>query len=155
VKENDMHAIAARWGAAVRFGVVPLVLLGASGCGHKEQPQVVGNPPGGSGKGFTFNCGDKTVTVDVPVPPTTTPATPEAAYVCEDDVVTWAPAANVQTFEVEFKKDYPFVGNKKKFHKGDPPSPKTKKQKPGLTVYEYKLTVNGQPYDPQIVGGGN
>jgi hypothetical protein len=128
----------------MRLGVVLLVLLGASGC--NKEPKVVTNPP--------VDCGDKTVTVDVPVSPNS-PATPEAVYVCEDNVVTWSPTANVQTFEVEFKKDYPFVGNKKKFHKGDPPSPKTKKQKPGLTVYEYKLTVNGQAYDPQVVGGGN
>ena len=138
-----MHAIAARCGAAVWFGAVLLVMWGVSGCGKKEV------------KGPAVQCGNKTVTVGVPVPPATTPATPEAVYVCEDDVVTWAPAGNVETFEVEFKKDYPFVGNAKKFHKGDPPSPKTKKQKPGLTVYEYKLTVNGQPYDPQVVGGGN
>ena len=147
-----MHAIAACWGAAVRFGVVLLVLLGASGCGNKEESQEEGKKPKVTGKGFSFECGNKKVKVDVPPQK---PATPEAVYVCEGDTVTWDPAAAVQTFEVEFKKDYPFVGNKKKFHKGDPPSPKTKKQKPGLTVYEYKLTVNGQPYDPQVVGGGN
>lgn len=146
-----MHGIAARWGAAARVGAVLLVILGASGCGNKEEeeerkPKVVAKGP--------LDCGDKTVTVDVPVPPNG-PATPEAVYVCEGDIVTWDPTANVQTFEVEFKKDYPFAGTPKKFHKGDGKSPKTKHQKKGLTVYEYKLTVNGQVYDPQVVGGGN
>jgi plastocyanin len=143
VKEKDMHAaIVARWGATVPFGVVLLVLLGASGCGNKEE------------KGFTAHCGNKSVKVDIGVPPHK-PATPEAVYVCEGDIVTWDPAGAVETFEVEFKKEYPFTGNTKKFHKGDPKSPKTKHQEPGLTVYEYKITVNGVPYDPQVVGGGN
>jgi len=148
VKENDMHAIASRCGAAVRFGAVLLVLLGASGCNKEGQGKK-------SKVAFSFDCGPKTVTIDVPIPPATSPATPDTVYVCEDDVVTWAPTANVQSFEVEFKKEYPFVGNKKKFHKGDPPSPKAKKQNPGLTFYPYKITVNDQAYDPQVVGGGN
>jgi hypothetical protein len=149
VKENDMHAIAARWGAAVRFGAVLLVLLvlGASGCRNKEEQEERKKPR----VAFTFDCGPKTVTVDV----APNFATPDPVYVCKDDVVTWEPTAAVQTFEVEFKKDYPFEGPPKKFHKGDPPSPKTKKQNPGLTYYPYKITVNGQSLDPQVVGGGN
>jgi hypothetical protein len=145
-----MKNVAAHYCAASWCGLVLVVVLGASSC--NKEPEEGGKKPKVA---FGFQCGDKTVTVDVPVPPATTPATPEAVYVCEDDVVTWAPTANVQTFEVEFKKEYPFSGNKKKFDKRDPKSPKTKHQNPGLTVYEYKLTVNGQVYDPQVVGGGN
>lgn len=145
-----MKNVAARYCAASWCGLVLVVVLGASSC--NKEPEEGGKKPK---LAFAFQCGDKTVTVDVPVPPKTSPATPEAVYVCEGDDITWAPTANVQTFEVDFKKDYPFSGSKKKFDKGNPKSPKTKHQDPGLTVYEYKLTVNGQPYDPQVVGGGN
>lgn len=146
-----MKKSAAGCRAASWFGLVLVLLLGAMGC-SKEEPQEGGNKPGVTGKGFSFNCGDKTVKVKTGDP--TQFATPEAVYVCEKDIVTWDPADDVQTFEVEFKKDYPFEGNAKKFHKGDGKSPQTKHQKPGLTVYEYKITVNGQSYDPQVVGGG-
>jgi len=137
-----MHAIAARRGAAIWFGVV-LALLEASGCNEKQREKKVV---------FTFDCGDKTVTVDV----APNFVTPDPVYVCEGDSVTWEPAdeVGVKTFEVEFKNDFPFNGPAKKFHKDDRKSPKAKKQKPGLTYYPYKITVNGHPYDPQVVGGG-
>jgi hypothetical protein len=136
-----MLAIPMRWSAStVCVGLALFLLSGASGC--KEQPQ-------GAGKKATLNCGDQTVTVDPK-----NGATPEAVYVCEGDSVSWEPTQDVQTFAVEFKKDYPFSGNKKKFDKGDRKSPKTKAQQ-NLKVYEYKITVNGQDFDPQVVGGGN
>jgi hypothetical protein len=146
VKENDMHAIAARKGAALRFAVVLLVLLGATGCNKEKQGEKMKVV-------FSFDCGDKTVTVDV----APNFVSPDPVYVCEGDVVTWEPAddVRVKTFEVEFKNDFPFDGPAKKFHKDDRKSEKTKKQKPGLTYYPYKITVNGQVYDPQVVGGGN
>ena len=146
-----MKNLAARYCAASWFGLVLMLMLGASSC-NKEEPQEGGKQPNVAGKGFSFNCGNKPVKVKTGDP--TQFATPEAVYVCEGDIVTWDPADDVQTFEVEFKKEYPFEGTPKKFHKGDGKSPKTKHQNPGLTVYEYKITVNGQSYDPQVVGGG-
>ena len=141
-----MKNVAARYCAASWCGLVLVVVLGASSC--NKEPEEGGKKPRVA---FTFDCGPKTVTVDV----APNFATPDPVYVCEGDIVTWEPTAAVQTFEVEFKKDYPFEGNPKKFHKGDPASPKTKKQKPGLTYYPYRITVNGQSLDPQVVGGGN
>jgi plastocyanin len=133
-----MHSISVRCGSASRLAFALLLILGVSGCA--KQPKVTGK---------TLSCGDKPVTVDP-----TNGATPEAVYVCEGDTVTWNPTADVVTFVVEFKSDYPFEGPKKNFDKGDRKSPKTKPQKE-LKVYEYKLTVNGHSFgDPQVVGGG-
>ena len=143
-----MKNVAARYCAASWFGIVLVLMLGTSSCKEEEgekRPRVTGKGP--------LDCGDKTVTVQAGSDPTKF-ATPEAVYVCEGDVVTWEPASDVQTFDVDFKKDYPFEGNKKKFNKGDRKSPKLKPQKKGLTVYPYTITVNGVPYDPQVVGGG-
>lgn len=133
-----MRFISVRCGAASRLALVFFLALGASGC--PKQPGVVGK---------TLTCGDKPVSVDP-----TAGATPEAVYVCDGDTVTWNPTANVVTFVVEFKNDYPFEGPKKNFDKNDRKSPKTKPQGE-LKVYEYKLIVNGHSFgDPQVVGGG-
>jgi hypothetical protein len=132
-----MHSISVWCGAASRLALVLLLIFGASGCA--KQPKV-GKLPA---------CGNKTVNVDPSYG-----ADPEAVYVCEGDTVMWNPTANVGTFLVEFKNDFPFEGLKKKFDKGDPKSQKAKPQ-PNLKVYEYKITVNGQSFgDPQVVGGG-
>lgn len=132
-----MDYIPGRCGAVTRLAFVLLLIFGVSGC--PKQP-TVGKLPA---------CGDKPVSVDPSYG-----ADPEAVYVCQGDTVTWNPTANVVTFVVEFKNDYPFEGPKKKFEKGDPKSPKTKPQ-PILKVYEYKITVNGKSFgDPQVVGGG-
>jgi hypothetical protein len=143
-----MKNVAARYCAASWFGLVLVLMLGANSC--KEEP----NRPGVTGGSGLPQCGPKKVIVDTGVPPKTF-VDQEAVYVCEGDIVTWEPASDaVQSFEVEFKDDYPFNGAKKKFHKGDGKSPATKPQ-PVLKVYPYKITVNGQPYgDPQVVGGG-
>ena len=134
-----MHSISVWCGPARRLALVLPLLLVASGCA--KQPSV-GKVPA---------CGNKPVNVD---PSNAYGADPEAVYVCEGDIVTWTPTANVGTFVVEFKNDYPFEGPKKNFTKGDAKSPKTKPQ-PVLKVYEYKLTIDGKSFgDPQVVGGG-
>jgi plastocyanin len=123
--------------------LLPLIFA-ASGCNEQRVA-----------KKTMLSCGSQPVNVGVNV--VVDPnygATPEAVYVCEGDTVTWNPAANVDTFVVEFKKDYPFEGNKKNFHKGDSQSPKTKPQKE-LKVYPYTIVVNGHTFDPQVIGGGN
>jgi plastocyanin len=132
-----MHSISAWCGAPRWVTLVLFLILGASGCAKQSK---VGNVPA---------CGDKTVKIDPSYG-----ADPDAVYVCEGDTVTWNPTANVGTFVVEFKNDYPFDGLKKKFDKGESKSPKTKPQ-PNLKVYEYKLMVDGKSFgDPQVVGGG-
>jgi plastocyanin len=136
VKEIEMHTIAVRCTAATLFGLVVLALLVANGCGQRVAST--------EGKPY---CGDKTVKADAGKG-----ADPEAVYVCEGDTVTWDP--NGTTFIVEFKKDSPFGDDGKKFDNGNRKSKKTKKHN-ALKVYEYKIIVNNQTFDPQVVGGGN
>ena len=132
-----MHSISVWWRAAGRVGLVFLLVFGVSGCPRKPTPSE-GRP----------YCGDKNVTVN-----TSTGANPVAVYVCGGDTVTWNPTAD-EDFLIEFKNDYPFEGNKKNFDKKDRKSPKAKPHNQ-LKVYEYKVTVSGQTFDPQVVGGGN
>ncbi len=131
-----MFSIPMRCCAASRFAVVLLLMLGASGCA--KQPKVA----------KPLTCGDKTVDVN-----TTNGAEPQAVYVCGGDTVTWN--SNGHTFLVEFKKDSPFNDNDKRFNNGKPKSDKTKPHDK-LRVYEYRITVDGSPFDdPQVIGGGN
>jgi len=117
-----------------RLAVVLLLILTASGCGKERANPAVPK------------CGDKTVDVN-----TKNGAEPEAVYVCGDDTVTWNP--NGLTFLVEFKKDSPFKDDDKKFDNGKAKSRGTKHHDK-LKVYEYRITVNGVPFDPQVIGGG-
>ena len=138
-----MFANSVRW-SAVRCAAVMLVALVVIGCPQQPQQQPPPQP-----KTVTFPCGDHIIDV------MTSGLDPKnkAVYVCEGDTVTWNPASDVKTMEVEFENDSPFEGGKKKFNKDDRKSPKTAPQ-PYLKVYPYKLTVNGQQVDPQIIGGG-
>jgi hypothetical protein len=79
-------------------------------------------------------------------------AIPQAVYVCEDDPLNWN--ANGHQFVVEFNGDSPFEDGGKKFDNGHA-SGKAKHRYRHLTVYEYRITVDGHPFDPQVVGGGN
>ena len=132
-----MHITAVRRAFVRVVGLGLIAILGGNGCGQKLADH--------SGKPY---CGDKIVKAIAASPG----ADPEAVYVGKDDTVTWDP--NGTTFAVEFKKDSPFVDDGKKFDNGNPKSKKAK-QHLILKVYEYKITVNGQSYDPQVIGGGN
>lgn len=130
-----MQTFRARCGVAIGFALILLVMLGASSCKEVRRKTV------------TFACGDQTVDVN-----TSNGAQPQAVYVCEGDTVTWKP--NGHTFLVEFKKDSPFADNGKKFDNQHGKSAKTKHHTE-LTVYEYRITVDGtNVFDPQVIGGG-
>jgi hypothetical protein len=119
-------------------------MFGANGCGKNAGD---GGPQRKDEKPY---CGDKSINVNP-----STGADPKAVYVCEGDVVTWAP--NGHTFIVEFAKDFPFKGNPKKFTEkyNDNVSDKTLPH-PKIKVYEYTIKVDGNPIaDPQIIGGGH
>ena len=132
-----MHTVAVRCGAAVRFGLVLLLMLGANGCA--KQPRV-------AKKTKSVPC-DTTVNVDP-----TVGAQPPAVYLCEDDTLTWN--SNGNQFVVQFKNASPFESGGTTFDNNNP-SGQAKHAYQKLTVYEYKITVNGHPFDPQVVGGGN
>ena len=131
-----MHSIPVVCSTASRVALTLLLMFGASGCMKTEFGKKI----------VKFTCGDQTVKVN-----TTNGAEPQAVYVCEGDTVTWN--SNGLTFVVEFKKDSPFVDSGKKFDNGHPKSDKTKPHKQ-LTVYEYRITVNGTAFDPQVIAGG-
>lgn len=115
------------------FALTLLFMLGAIACKQKI-PTI------------TFPCGDQTVDVN-----TNNGAHPQAVYVCGGDTVTWR--ANGHTFLVEFKKDSPFEDNGKRFDNQHSKSDKAK-HLAELTVYEYRITVDAKPFDPQVIGGG-
>ena len=78
----------------------------------------------------------------------------DAAFVCENDTVTWQ-IANHHTFQVVFTGDTPFTQGKKNFSDQDP-SGQVKGDYKKLEVYKYTITVDKlNPVDPQVVGGGN
>jgi plastocyanin len=118
-----------------RFALILLLMLGAISCKERISRRTV-----------TFTCGDRTVDAN-----TNNGAQPQAVYVCEGDTVTWR--ANRHTFQVEFKKDSPFENNEKRFDNQHSKSDKAK-HFTELTVYEYRITVDGTPFDPQVIGGG-
>jgi len=139
-----MHTIAVHWGAAVRFGLVLLLMFGANSC--KEMPKVSGK------KTIPIPC-DTTIDVDP-----TLGVKEQVVYVCEGDTVAWNPHG--ATFVVDFKgKESPFDqggvsgSGSLKFDNNNPNGRARHYAK--LTIYEYKITVNGQAFDPQVVGGGN
>jgi hypothetical protein len=94
-----------------------------------------------------FACGNVTVKV---VP--TTGTDPKAVYLCAGNTMTWD--ANGHSFIVIFRKNSPFQGNQKVFDNNHYQS-KPAKNDSVLTVYNYDITVDGEPIDdPQVVGGG-
>lgn len=128
-----MPAFRVRASVVGRFALTLLFTLGAIACKQKI-PRI------------TFPCGDQTVDVN-----TNNGAQPQAVYVCAGDTVTWR--ASGHTFLVEFKKDSPFEDNGKRFDNQHSKSDKAK-HSTELTVYEYRITVDGNPFDPQVIGGG-
>jgi hypothetical protein len=116
----------------------------ASGCekkGGKKEPRVIGDSACGGVK-----------QVDV----TTTNgagADPEIVYVCENDTVIWN--ANGHKFDVAFTGDSPFKDDGKKFDNNSPASAQSKHHDPHkYQLYQYRITVDGVQYDPQVLGGG-
>jgi hypothetical protein len=138
--------------------LVSVAILGTVGC-KQSDTQPGGVPQGvtqGSLHGYkNLKCEkDVTVTLD----PKKHGADKEAIYVCEDEPdVTWIKGPNVNTFRIDFDGGIcPFTScqitdTTATGHISGPLS-----QQP-LTVYPYKVTINGNPAtsDPQVVGGGS
>jgi hypothetical protein len=94
-----------------------------------------------------FACGDVSVDVD-----STQGTIDKAVYLCKDKTLTWN--ANNHKFQVKFRKKSPFADGQKTFDNNNNVSKGYVGDKK-LTVYEYDITVDGQPVDdPQVVGGG-
>jgi hypothetical protein len=126
-------------GRCIPLGLGLLLILGIGGCRRHESYQK---------KGVRFRCGDQIVYVD-----SNTGANPVAVYLCADNTVTWS--SSDRKFKVEFKQDSPFSNDEKAFDNSHSKSQGAKHLKQ-LTVYEYKITVDGKEFDPQvIIGGGN
>jgi hypothetical protein len=131
-----MYSLRARY---IPLGLGLLLVLGTSSCRRESSYQK---------KGVKFRCGDQIVYVD-----SKTGANPVAVYLCADDTVTWS--SNDRKFKVEFMQDSPFSNDEKAFDNAHSKSQGAKHLKQ-LTVYEYKITVDGKEFDPQvIIGGGN
>lgn len=122
----------------IPFGLVLLLVLGASSCKQEQESH--------GGKTVKFNCGDQIVDVDA-----NTGTKQDSVYVCVDDTVTWI--AHDHNFKVEFKQGSPFSNDEKVFHNAHPKSGGAKHLKV-LTVFPYKITVDGKALDPQVIGGG-
>lgn len=126
-----------RHDAVICFASLLLAALGTSGCGQKLRKAVI-----------VLDCGDKTVVVD---PNSGVIPSQTAVWVCDDDTVTWD--GNGHEFKVEFKDKSPFTDNEKVFHNKHPKSFGAK-HLTHLEVFEYRITVDGKSFDPQVVGGG-
>jgi hypothetical protein len=133
-------------GHASRLVLVVALIFVASGC-EKEKKDGKGTT---SKLIFDLNCSNSQVNVNVN---TTNGADPEVVYVCEDDTIFWN--ANGHQFVVEFTGESPFKDEGKKFGNASPYSGKSKHHdKHKYQLYEYRITVDGTQYDPQVLGGG-
>jgi len=111
--------------------------------------------------GLGISCGDEkprknsvylSCQTTVQVNPTNG-ADPLDIYICPNSTVTWN--ANGHKFTVIFKhKQCPFKDGCKNIDQ-DHPSRSTPSEKPPvLTVYDYEILVDGELFDPHVVGGG-
>jgi len=142
-----MHYLRVNHGLPFRSGLVLLLVLWAGACGHEaKEGKEAEEAADSSGKYVKLNCADVPVNVDPNIG-----ARPPAVYVCKNHTVTWKD--NGHTFKVEFKGDSPFTGDVKVFHNQSATSPGMKDLKQ-LTVFEYRITVDGKAFDPQVIGGG-
>lgn len=147
-----MISIPARWSAAALCSLVALVVLGASSCGKNPSVSPSNYPPT-TKKTRPVPC-DTTITADV----NTGGVDYDAAFLCENDTVTWRVPPNLpdkHTFHVKFDNGSPFQHGKSDFTQDDP-SGTVKDKYDKLEVYKYTITVDSKkPVDPQVIGGGN
>ncbi len=135
-----MHSISVWGSAAGRVGLVLLLVFTVSGCQEK--------PMAGNRKTKPVPC-DTTIVVDP-----SNGAYPLAAFVCEDDTVTWDGKGH--KFQVQFNAGSPFVGAQTTTFDDQHPSGKVKNKYDRLEIYKYTITVDTtHVFDPQVVGGGN
>ena len=123
------------------FALVLLFTLGSGGCTAKL-PKIKTS--------VTINCVTN-ITVD---PSTGVDSHKKAAYVCSGDTVKWDAKPGV-TFTVDFPGACPFnscrgITDAQPKATVLPPSA----YPTDLTVFKYTITVNGQMFDPHVIGGG-
>jgi hypothetical protein len=131
------------WVSSSLFAVLLLCILGSLGCDVK--PAVQAKKP------KSFPCGNgQDIKVDLQKK---NGVDKQAVYVCDGDPVVWKPANGVTSFAVHFTGDCPFTSCATDITDSTPQTAAT--QPTDLTVYKYKLTINGtQVFDPHVVGGG-
>src|SRR5258708_25924564 len=127
-----MHTIAVRSGAAIRFGLVLLLMFGANGCA--KQPKI-------AKKTKAVPC-DTTINAD----PSTGGVDLQAAFLCENDMVTWQVPTG-HHFHVEFTAGFPFGKGKSRFDDQEP-SGKGKGPYQTTQVYKSQITLNCRPPRP-------
>ena len=136
--------------AAAKAGLSLLTVLAAGCCRDHSlnlNPHV--HPPKTAKRQKLVPC-DTTINADV----NTGGVDLDAAYLCENDVVTWQIAPK-HTFHVKFDNGSPFVNGKSDFTETDA-SGTVKDQYTRLEVYKYSITVDAKKaVDPQVIGGGN
>ena len=130
-----------------------LITLGAGSCckDYNLNPNV--HPAKTAKKNTLVPC-DTTITADV----NTGGVDYDAAFLCENDTVTWRIPPNLpdkHTFHVKFDNGSPFLHGKSDFTQDDA-SGTVKDKYDKLEVYKYTITVDSKkPVDPQVIGGGN
>jgi hypothetical protein len=123
-------------------------MLGASSCGKNPSVNPRNYPP--TSKNTRPVPCDTTINAD----PNTGGVDLDAAFLCENDTVTWKVLAG-HHFHIEFTAGSPFKKGKSKFDDVDN-SGDVKDKYDKLEVYKYSITVDSlQTKDPQVVGGGN
>src|SRR5260221_13585061 len=100
-----MHTIAVRCGAAIRFGLVLLLMFGANGCA--KQPKI-------AKKTKAVPC-DTTINAD----PSTGGVDLQAAFLCENDMETWQGPTG-HHFHVEFTAGSSLGQGKSEFEEHEP-----------------------------------
>jgi hypothetical protein len=91
--------------------------------------------------------------VDVTLDPANGPMPPDI-YVCKGSTVSWNAPQGVN-FTVFFKNHKcPFNGGCKKINQDNKTSGTMKDQGPNLTVFDYGVSIDGELFDPHVVGGG-
>jgi len=75
------------------------------------------------------------------------------AYVCKNNKVTWVDNGHI--FFVFFKKDCAFGPGGCKQIDNQHPTAGPIKYTTNSTVYDYGIVVDGKPFDPHIIGGGD
>lgn len=142
-----------------KVALLLLIAYGLGSCGDSVcrslnlNPHV--HPPKTAKKTRPVPC-DTTINADV----NTGGVDLDAAFVCENDTVTWQIPPNLpdkHTFHVHFANGSPFKGGKSDFPDANGDASGTVKDKyDKLEVYKYTITVDSKnPVDPQVIGGGN
>jgi len=126
------------------IGASLLVLLSLFGLGTScgdEKSKV---------KSFSVKC-DTSVDVD---PTNANGVNPVDIYVCANSPVTWKAAKGVH-FTVFFKNHKcPFHGGCRDINQDSPTSGRMNDVGTTLTVFDYGISIEGDVFDPHVVGGG-